>query len=118
MHRKRSKVNRSVTPLIAFFLISMPYAFSNDTECSIGAKNCVFTGALETHTYPGEPNYKDIKKGDEAETHLYIKLDFPMFVHFKDWDKNQAPATEKISLLQIGGDFDAQLFRVAKPLIT
>jgi hypothetical protein len=97
-----------------FFLIKSTFVLANVSECSIGAKSCVFIGSLETHTYPGEPNYKDIKKGDEAETHLYIKLDSPMIVHFKDWDKNQAPTTEKLSLFQIGGDFDEKLFKVAR----
>lgn len=99
---------------IVFFLINMPSAFASDTDCSIEAKNCVFTGSLETHTYPGAPNYKDIKKGDEAETHLYIKLDTPITVHFKDWDKNDVPVTEKISLLQMRGDFGENLFKISR----
>ena len=61
---------------------------ASDKECSTDSKECVFTGSLEKHTYLGSPNYKDIKKGDESETHLYLKLDQPMVIHFKDWDKN------------------------------
>ena len=87
---------------------------NNDDGCSIDSKGCVFTGSLETHTYPGPPNYRDIKKGDETETHLYIKLDQPIVVHFKDWDKNQALTSERVSLLQIGGEFENRFFKVAK----
>jgi hypothetical protein len=99
---------------IIFFLINTSSAFAGNAECSIDAKNCVFTGSLETHTYPGEPNYKDINKGDASETHLYLKLNSPIVIHFKDWDKDQAPITEKASLLQIGGDFSNRLFEVAR----
>ncbi len=99
---------------IFIFFINMSSAFASDAECSIYAKNCAFSGTLETHTYPGEPNYKDINKGDEAETHLYLKLDSPLVIHYKDWDKDQAPITEKASLLQISGDFSRRLFKVAR----
>lgn len=95
-------------------LFSSSVVKASDKECSIGAKKCTFTGSLELHTYPGAPNYKDIKKGDESETHLYLKLDQPIIIHFKDWDKNQAPVTEQTSLLQIGGDFAERFFKVAK----
>ena len=32
------------------------------------------TGTLERRTYPGRPDYESIKKGDEPETHFYMKL--------------------------------------------
>jgi hypothetical protein len=99
---------------IIFLLINTSSAFGENAECSIDAKNCVFTGSLETHTYPGEPNYKDIKTGDEAETHLYLKLDSPILIRFKEWDKDQSPSAENVTLLQIGGDFNRRFFKVAK----
>ena len=74
--------------LIVFFFVNIHIhsAFASSSDCDIFAKNCVFIGSLETHTYPGP---KEIKKGDESETHIYIKLDAPMTVHFKDLDKNE-----------------------------
>ena len=107
--RLRRKI---VLILIAVFF--QPMTHSSDKECSTESKECVFTGSLETHTYSGEPNYKDIKKGDEAETHLYLKLVQTITIHFKDWDKKEASVTESISLMQIGGDFEDRFFKTAK----
>ena len=100
--------------IIFLVLLFSSIVNASDKECSVDSKECIFTGSLELHTYPGSPNYKDIKKGDEAETHLYLKLDQPISIHFKDWDKNQASVTEQISLFQIGGDFDEHFFKIAK----
>jgi hypothetical protein len=88
--------------------------YAADKECPVDSKVCAFTGSLELHTYPGLPNYTDIKKGDEAETGLYLKLDQPMNIHFMDGDKNNVPTTESISLMQIAGDFDDHFFKIAK----
>jgi hypothetical protein len=32
-------------------------------------------GRLDLQTFPGPPNYESIRKGDEAERNLYLKLD-------------------------------------------
>jgi len=111
MPGKSFKIKTTLIVIAAFF---QSIAHAGDKECSTESKECIFSGSLETHTYPGEPNYKDIKKGDEAETHLYLKLDQAMTIHFKDWDKNEAPVSESISLMQIGGDFEDRFFKVAK----
>jgi hypothetical protein len=95
-------------------LLSSSIVRASDKEFSIGDKECIFTGSLELHTYPGPPNYKSIKKGDESETHLYLKSDQPITIHFKDFDKSQAPVTEQVSLFQFGGDFDEHFFKVAR----
>jgi hypothetical protein len=33
------------------------------------------TGVLRRKTYPGPPNYEDVRQGDEAETGYYLQLD-------------------------------------------
>ena len=35
-------------------------------------------------------------------------------VHFKDWDNHDAPATELVTLMEIAGEFDSHLFKIAK----
>jgi hypothetical protein len=99
---------------IIWLLLFSTISNANNKECTVDSEVCVFTGTLELHTYPGVPNYTDIKKGDEAETNLYLKLDQPILIHFKDWDKNEAPASEAISLMEIAGEFDERFFKVAK----
>lgn len=71
---------------------------------------CVVSGTLEIQVFPGPPEYEDIKKGDAKEEGLYLRLDRPITIHFKDWDKNDAPAVESISLMQIAGEFDDARF--------
>lgn len=36
------------------------------------------TGVIKLITYPGPPNYEDIKKGDMEETCPYLTLDYPI----------------------------------------
>ena len=105
--------------MISFFLIFNFFlqvsSYANSIECwSDSSKSCLLSGSLELHTYPGRPNYQDIKKGDEAETGLYLKLDQPIIINFKDWiDKKEVLTNEKTSLMQIAGDFDDKFFRLA-----
>lgn len=104
-------LNRSFLIFGLFFQIT---GFAGDKECSVDSKECVFTGGLELHTYPGPPNYTDIKKGDEAETGLYLKLDQPIMIRFIDDDKD-TPTKESISLMHIAGEFDEKrFFKLAK----
>ncbi len=100
--------------IFSFFLPTSSYA--NNKECwSDTSKSCSLSGSLELHTYPGRPGYQDIKKGDEAETGLYLKLDQPITIHFKDWiDEKEISATEQISLMHIAGEFNDKFFRIAK----
>ncbi len=96
---------------VLFFLSTTSYA--SDKECWNESKACAFTGTLETQIYPGPPNYEDITKGDEKEEGLYLRLDQPIKIHFKDWNddkKIEVLATEFISLLQVAGEFDTNRF--------
>ena len=100
--------------IFSFFLPISSYA--SIKECwSDSPIPCSLVGSLELHTFPGRPNYQDIKKGDETETGLYLKLDQPISIHFKDWiDKKEISAIEQISLMHIAGEFDDKFFKVAK----
>jgi hypothetical protein len=102
--------------VLLFSLLFQMTVYAVDKECSVDSKSCVFTGSLELHTYPGLPNYEDIKKGDEAETGLYLKLDQPMVIRFIDYEnKKEIPAKESISLMHIAGEFDEKrFFKLAK----
>jgi hypothetical protein len=104
-------------------VLMIPASFASDKECWNESKACVVSGTLETRVYPGPPEYEDIKKGDAKEEGLYLKLDHPLTIHFKDWDKSGAPATESISLMHIAGEFDVvRFYKLAemkkKPRIT
>ena len=51
----------------------------NKSEClKLGPETVILSGKLERHTYPGRPNYEDIKKGDEPETGFYLSLKKPV----------------------------------------
>ncbi|MBU6376754.1 MAG: hypothetical protein KGQ59_12200, partial [Bdellovibrionales bacterium] len=99
--------------ILSFFFQSMSHG--RVKECwSDSSKACSLKGALELHTYPGRPGYEDIKKGDEAETGLYLKLDHPIVIHFKDWvDRKEISATEQVNLMQVAGEFSEKFYKIA-----
>jgi hypothetical protein len=91
------------------FLLSVLLAsttFASGTECWSESKACTLAGSLELHTF--------LDGKDEPETNLYLKLNPSILVHFKDWDHHDAPATEMVTLMEIAGDFDSRLFKIAK----
>jgi hypothetical protein len=93
-------------------VLMIPASFASDKECWNESRACTFAGTLELHTHPGG---RTNKKGEDIlETNLYLKLDPPITVHFKDWDNHDAPATELVTLMQIAGEFDHRLFKIAK----
>jgi|GEM_PF-6303650 len=99
---------------LALFIQSISHG--SVKECwSDASRSCLLTGSLEVHTYPGRPNYQDIKKGDEEETGLYLKLDQPVTIHFKDWvDGKETSAHEQVLLMHIAGEFSDRFFGIAK----
>ena len=58
-------------------------AYGVDTLPAVAARPCLkydpdvvaLAGKLERHTYPGNPNYESIARGDAAESGLYLHLD-------------------------------------------
>jgi len=95
---------------LSFLWVSTSFAI--DKECWNESKACMLAGSLELHTYPGG---RTNSKGDDIlETNLYLKIEPSVTVHFKDFDNNDAPATELVTLMEVAGDFDSHLFKVAK----
>ena len=95
-------------------LVSILYASNSfaEQECWNESKACSLAGSLELHTYPsGRSNSKG---EDELETQLYLKLDPPVTVHFKDFENNDKAATELVTLMEIAGEFPIRLFKTAK----
>ena len=87
-------------------------SLASDSECWNESKACSLKGILELHTFPGG---RTNKKGEDIlETNLYLKLEPPIKVHFKDFDNHDKPSNELVTLMEIAGDFDDHLFRVAK----
>jgi hypothetical protein len=59
------------------------------------------TGTLVRKTFPGPPNYEDVRHGDRPETYWFLKLSKPVCV---DEDKAQPdlnPAHKKIRTIQL-----------------
>ena len=97
---------------LALSVLMASTSFAKDKECWNESKECTLKGSLELHTFP---NGRSDRKGrDELETNLYLKLNPPIMVHFKDWDNHDAPATELVTLMQIAGEFDQCLYKIAK----
>lgn len=56
-----------------------PGNINNTSECLKYEPTIVMlSGKLERRTYPGSPNYENIKKGDEPETGFYLLLKNPI----------------------------------------
>ena len=103
MHTKNSWF-RCLNILLPVSLASA--AFASDKECWNESKACPLSGSLELHTF--------LDGKDEPETQLYLKLNPPIMIHFKDWNNHDAPAKELVNLMEIAGEFDSRLFKVAK----
>jgi hypothetical protein len=81
-------------------------SFASDHECWNESKACDLTGSLELHTF--------LDGKDEPETQLYLKLNPPIMIHFKDLNNHDSPAKELTTLMEIAGEFDSRLFKIAK----
>ena len=56
-------------------------------------------GKLVRKTFPGPPNYKDIRTGDEVETNWYLALDSPICVNEDTAEPNLNPAKNYVRQL-------------------
>ena len=103
---------KSFFVVLSLFFFFQANAHASNKECWNESQACPLTGSLELHTYPGG---RTNKKGEDIlETNLYLKLDPPVTVHFKDFDNNDVPTSELVTLMEIAGDFDNHLFKDAK----
>lgn len=59
------------------------------------------SGTLERKTYPGPPNYEDVKKGDRAETGWYVRLADPICVAGKPDDDLNIRDVAGVRLIQL-----------------
>ena len=60
----------------------------------------VVSGTLERLTFPGRPNYKSVRNGDEPETGFYLKLSSPICTIGDRRDGTAYPVTG-VSLIQV-----------------
>ena len=58
-------------------------------------ENVKLSGTVEQQTFPGLPNYENIKTGDEAEKGWYLRLDRPIDVVASKKDVDPNAETEK-----------------------
>lgn len=61
-----------------FLLLASGVSFSKNQELTYDPSVVQLTGTLDLQTFPGPPNYENIKSGDEIEKHFYIQLDHPI----------------------------------------
>lgn len=102
---------KSFLVILSSFFFFQANADAVEKACWNESRACSLAGSLELHTYPGG---RTNKKGEDIlETNLYLKLDPPVTVNFKDFD-NAAHTAELVSLMEIAGDFDNHLFKIAK----
>jgi hypothetical protein len=73
------------------------------------AKKCLFldpsvvqlTGTLMSRTYPGPPNYKSVRKGDEPETYWLLELRPRVCIDFGETNDLGGGRTKEIALVQL-----------------
>ena len=58
-------------------------------------------GVLIRKTFAGPPNYSDIRKGDKAETSLFLNLDWPVCVNVDKSEPDLNPSRKNISRVQL-----------------
>ena len=66
-----------ITKIICFCvgLIFMMVSYGQNSSVYYEPAVISVEGVLETHTFPGPPNYNDIAEGDWAEKCFYLRLD-------------------------------------------
>lgn len=102
------KAMKAIATAICFLSILSPLSVhAIDKECELEPRICHLTGRLEIQSHPGPPNYEDIKKGDEEERGLYLRLDRPLTVHFEEEGKQKR---ESISVIHLTGDLKKKHF--------
>lgn len=58
-------------------------------------------GKLVRKTFPGPPNYEDIRKGNQPETYWLLKLESPICVDKDPAQSDLNPAQKDVSLVQL-----------------
>jgi hypothetical protein len=65
--------------VMTFFTLGTILAAEVAAQClPMNDSVVTLTGRIMTRTYPGPPNYRDIKQGDRAETQLILVLSKPI----------------------------------------
>jgi Domain of unknown function (DUF4431) len=73
------------------------------------------TGTLVRRTFPGPPNYEDIRHGDRAETYWFIQLSRPVCVAEDREQSGLNPAKKDIRLVQLV--VDDRMYKQYKGLV-
>lgn len=98
--------NKYFFTFLSIFIVVQSYA----KECELEPKTCILLGRLEVQSFPGPPNYTDIKKGDEDERGLYLRLDEPLSVHFEQEGKLKS---QSVSIVHLTGSISDASFKRA-----
>jgi len=74
---------------------------------SYGPAKVALHGKLVQKTYPGPPNYADVRGGDKAETYWLLKLDSPLCVDADKAEPDLNPRQEDVRVVELVLNEDA-----------
>jgi hypothetical protein len=89
-----------VLALSALVLTGSPPGHAH-AKCLDYRSPVVLTGTLERRTYPGRPNFEDIRAGDEPETGYYLRLPQPICTVEDPSGPDVNGATQNVRLVQL-----------------
>lgn len=72
-------------------------------------------GTIIRKTFPGPPNYDNIRKGDAAETYWLLKLDSPVCVNADKVRPDQNPAQKDLRTVQLV--LDGEVYKKYRGLV-
>jgi hypothetical protein len=80
---------------------SLAQTTANSTCLSYEPSVVKLTGTLVSKTYPGPPNYNDIRRGDGAETSWFVNLTEPVCVNEDSKQPDLNPARKGVHTVQL-----------------
>ena len=85
--------------LVAILLLTIS-ASATAGQCLTYRGDVTLRGTLSRHTFPEQPNYESITKGDAAATYFFISPRQPFCVALGD-PKNNEPAESRVESVQL-----------------
>jgi hypothetical protein len=89
---------------LVFLLAGMSVCFgqSKRDKCLLYEPSAVkVAGTLVSKTYPGPPNYNDIRRGDGAKTSWFVNLTEPVCVNEDSEQPDLNPARKNVRTIQL-----------------
>ena len=97
--------------LIAFANLSFAVSTTESIKVRYEPHLVTLTGVLELVIFPGPPNYQSVAEGDEPESTLVLRLDFPMDVQ----GNTLLPGEDREGMLNISSHTNITIVHVVCP---